>query len=143
VSLPIHVNLITAAMDLKLIRLLRGAMQPKLPHAPGAHGVPGPAPTLPGRPTHQASPALLPPTVVQPPPLLRPPPIIFFRPIFKEIPLECATPPHAGPTSHTMPLQPPWKSLPWKSPLPPPPLIKVVQHRPDIISKGSLIDFYM
>jgi hypothetical protein len=41
------------------------------------------------------------------------------------------------------PIQPPWKILPWKTPVPPQPQIKVIQRRPDIVNKGSLIDFFI
>jgi hypothetical protein len=77
------------------------------------------------------------------PPTLRPPPIVFFKPIFKEIPVECPGSVADRSPKHLLPLQPPWKAPPWEAPIPPAPQVKLVQYRPDIITKGSLIDFYM
>jgi hypothetical protein len=41
------------------------------------------------------------------------------------------------------PLPAPWKTPVWKEPIQPNPSIKVVIERPDIVNKGSLIDFFI
>jgi len=55
------------------------------------------------------------------------------------VPFECYKP------CKRSPIEPPWKVLPWEeAPCPaPPPKIKVVPPPPDVIHKGSLIDFFI
>lgn len=41
------------------------------------------------------------------------------------------------------PLAPPWRQPIWATPIPPTSKVKIVKIRPDIINKGSLIDFFI
>jgi hypothetical protein len=40
------------------------------------------------------------------------------------------------------PIEPPWKVRPWEQPVPMKLEVKVVRIHPDIVHKGSLIDFF-
>ena len=42
-----------------------------------------------------------------------------------------------------MPLQPPWKTLPWENKLQPSPKVKLAPPHPDIIHKGTMLDFFI
>jgi hypothetical protein len=40
-------------------------------------------------------------------------------------------------------LPPPWKMPVWKNPITPAPKIKVIQHRTEVVNKGSLVDLFL
>ena len=40
-------------------------------------------------------------------------------------------------------IQPPWKVLPWQEPVQLSPKIKIIQYRPDIRHKGTLLDYFI
>jgi hypothetical protein len=139
------VGLIVAALDLNLVRLLRGAM------APNPHGKPvafiGPAPTsarLLTRPRIEPTPRFEPRPVVHPTPRFEPRPVIHPRPRVEPTPAICE-PPHDPemPVRSKSPIEPPWRVLPWETPPQPTPKVKLAIYRPDVVSKGSLIDFFI
>lgn len=139
------VGLIVAALDLNLVRLVRGAM------APNPNGTPvafiGPAPTNPRfeqRPVVHPTPRFEPRPVVHPTPRFEPRPVIHPRPRVEPLPAVCE-PPHEPemPVRSKSPLEPPWKLLPWETPPQPAPKVKLAIYRPDVVSKGSLIDFFI
>jgi hypothetical protein len=41
------------------------------------------------------------------------------------------------------PLEPPWKTVPWKNPPPPAPKVKLTRPHPDICHKGLMLDFFL
>ena len=41
------------------------------------------------------------------------------------------------------PMQPPWKTVPWKNPPPPAPKVKLTRPHPDIGHKGLMLDFFL
>lgn len=41
------------------------------------------------------------------------------------------------------PLEPPWKTVPWKNPPPPAPKVKLTPPHPDISHKGLMLDFFL
>jgi hypothetical protein len=130
------IDLTVAALDLQLVRLLRSAMQPKVRQAAAC---PPPRPVLVQRLTPQ-------PVKVQPLPCTASLPLVLYRTEVHVVPVHAAAAgqePGAARTSPAEPLPPPWKQPAWEQPIDPPPQIKVTVHRPDIISKGSLIDFFM
>ena len=140
------VGLIVAALDLKLVRLVRGAM------APNPNGKPvafiGPAPTnarfLP-RPVVHPTPRFEPRPVIHPTPRFEPRLVIHPRPRVEPLPCACE-PPHEPemPARSKSPIEPPWKVLPWEQPPgQPAPKVKLAIYRPDVVSKGSLIDFFI
>lgn len=129
-----NAELIVAAMDLKLVRLLRQAMHPSCSCGRSARGNTAPA--------HQPQPRIEPRRVIHPQARIEPRPVIHVPSRVIEQPSATPTEPEQ-PSRLRSPIQPPWKILPWQTPIPPRPKIKVVLHRPDIISKGSLIDFFI
>jgi hypothetical protein len=42
-----------------------------------------------------------------------------------------------------LPLQPPWKTVPWQTPPPPAPKVKLACYHPDKIHRGMLLDFFI
>lgn len=41
------------------------------------------------------------------------------------------------------PLEPPWKTVPWKNPPPPAPKVKLTRPHPDIGDKGMMLDYFL
>lgn len=133
-----------AALDLSLVRLLRGAMSPG---GNGAVTALGPAPTnIASRAGAQPEPVIEPRVRYHPTPRFEPRPVHHPEPRF--VPREdIGLPPieivEATECRSKKAIEAPWQVLPWEKPLPPPPVIKVYIRPPDkVISRGSLIDFY-
>jgi hypothetical protein len=126
------VGLIVASLDLKLVRLLRGAMNA------GCH----PCGDIGPRRRHEPEPRFEPRKVFHPTPRFEPRKTIHVEPRVVETPSPAPAEPEQ-PTRLESPLQPPWKVAVWKCPIQPTPQIKVVVHRPDVVTKGSLIDFFI
>jgi hypothetical protein len=140
------INLLTATLELGVVRMLRGAMRAADLGAAahlgggggggGGAGSPNPNPAASFTPT----PKFRPRTVYTPTPRFEPRPVFHPTPRFE--PLErcpapsCPEQPRISPS----PIEPVWKTLPSV----PPPLaaqdIKVHIVRPDIRHKGTLID---
>ena len=133
-----------AALDLSLVRLLRGAMAPG---GTGAVTALGPAPTNAASRAHaQPEPVVEPRLRYHPTPRFEPRPVHHPEPRFsprEDIglpPIEVVEPSDCRSKNV---IEAPWQVFPWEKPLPPPPVIKVYVKPPDkVISKGSLIDFY-
>jgi hypothetical protein len=149
VSIEARVDLLVAALNLKEVQLVRAAIRTA---DLSAGGVPGPLGTI-EQPETLArrhitpEPRIEPRVVYHPTPRFEPRPVIHPAPRFLPRPVieESSCPPmqpEQPPRSHN-PIQPPWRVLPWQIPSPPPPKVKVVLIRPDIVSKGSLIDFFI
>ncbi|WP_428937988.1 hypothetical protein [Fontivita pretiosa] len=134
-------DLLVAALDLKLVRLLRAAMRPAGEGGPASPLGPAPSTIQPRHRIHPA-PRFEPRPVVHPAPRFEPRPVIHPQPIVA--PPATAQPPEPQPPRRLeCPIQPPWRVLAWETPLPPPPKIKLIIYRPDTISKGSLIDLFI
>lgn len=150
-SLSDQANLLVAALDLNLVRLLRGAM--RAADAQGAAGGSaaggcgcGPAATYEPRPhVHpepviEPRPHLHPQLRIEPRPVLHPTPRVNTTlPIEQGGPVECIEVCKAR-----SPIEPPWKVLPW--PVEGPRVtvkVKRIRPRTDIITKGSLIDCFI
>lgn len=84
--------------------------------------------------------------VIHPTPRYEPRPVIHPRPRFAPCePHKCCPEPHPiviKPQAE-LPLEPPWKTVPWENPPPPAQVVKVACYRPDIIRKGTLIDSFI
>ena len=142
------VNLLVAALDLKLVRLLRAAMNAGDCCKPGGpcHLV-QPGPRFEPRKRVEPEPVIEPRRHIHPEPRFEPRPVI--RPSDRD---ECC-PPAApidapAPKSSTSPIEPPWKILPWEDhPSAPSPrallTVKVVTGRSDQGYKGNLIDLFI
>lgn len=86
--------------------------------------------------------------VIHPTARYLPRPVIHPEPRVEQKLLACHCTPPAEPVvvekvASETPVQPPWKSLPWKIPAQPAPKVKVARYHPDIIHKGTLLDFFI
>jgi hypothetical protein len=142
VALDSNIALIVAALDLKLVRLIRGAIAENR----GARGPLGnviePGPRFEPRPVVHPTPRFEPRPVVHPTPRFLPRAVIEPRPV--EMPAAVLAPAEPEkPRVAKLVLTPPWKVLPWENPVKAEIPVKVIKHRPDIVRKGKLIDCYM
>ncbi|HSZ57088.1 MAG TPA: hypothetical protein VK797_15580 [Tepidisphaeraceae bacterium] len=84
--------------------------------------------------------------VIHPTPRYEPRPVIHPRPRFEPgEPRKCCPEPRPiviKPAAE-LPLQPPWKTVPWKNPPQPAQVIKVACYHPDTNRKGTLIDSFI
>lgn len=146
-GLEANVSLIVTTLDLQLVRLLRDAMKTTPTAATLSGAALQPADRFEPRPHLHPQPAIESRPHIRPAPRFEPRPVV--HPIRRAVPLpQCAGAPPAGvaaPAKPTLPnpIQPPWKLLAWRTPIPPKPQIKVTIYRPDIVSKGSLLDFFI
>jgi hypothetical protein len=140
-------SLLVASLDLQLVRLVRDAMATPAGSGEPASGL-GPAPTIVERRFRiEPEPEILPRRRIEPEPYVEPRRVIHLTdrfepadPVPVAVPFECYKP------CKRSPIEPPWAVLPWEerfSPLAAPPKIKVVAPPPDVIHKGSLIDFFI
>jgi hypothetical protein len=139
---PSSVSAIVAALDLKLVRGLRVALQDDIRH--GVHPLgPAPQPQFLPRQRIEPEPFIEPRLHIRPEPYFEPRPIHRPEPTFA--PGETLCPPSSPlpeDPGGKCPIEPPWKVRPWEQPVPIKREVKVVVVRPDIVSKGSLIDFF-
>jgi hypothetical protein len=150
VSSDASISLLVASLDLALVRSITDAM--RAADIASGRGQPasglGPAPTLIERRFRiEPEPEILPRERIEPEPRIEPRQVI--RPADRyeprdqrdliPVPAECYKPCK----KHT--LEAPWQVLPWEQPLPcrVEPKLKVVVKPPDIVHKGSLIDFFI
>jgi hypothetical protein len=149
-SLDSNVALLVAALDLKLVQLIRDAIRvTDLAGATERGGSIGPEPTIEPRRHYEPTPVFEPRQHIHPAPIYeRPrviargvapacrvePPVTPGEPAV--CPMECAPP--APPF-----MQPPWKTLPWENSAQPAVKVKVVKIKPDIVRKGSLVDLFL
>jgi hypothetical protein len=136
-----NVNLLLAAMDLKLVQMLRAAMNAGSAGG-GVHATIHPAPRIEPRPVHHPDPRIEPRKVIEPAPRFEPRKV--HRPEPRCEPPPCDSRPNTYTGRRAMGVLPP----PWKMPLAatapePRPVIKRIVHKVDTVHKGSLIDFFM
>ncbi len=142
---PSSVSAIVATLDLQVVRGLRAALQDDVPR--GAHPL-GPAPQhVAPRQRDETELRIDPRPTVTPSPRFDPRPV--HRPEPRFAPGECLCPPSdplpapdGDGDGGRCPIEPPWKVRPWEAPVPIKLEVKVVTVRPDIVHKGSLIDFF-
>ena len=145
-----HVELAVAALDLKLVQLLRQVMRAADTRGAG-NGLPfAPAPAAEPRPHIHPEPRFDPRPVIHPTPRFEPRPVIHpqarveqrrFTPPCDQPPQDVLVRKEPG----EMPLRPPWMSMPWENSTQPAPApnVKVARPHPDIIHKGLLLDFFI
>lgn len=139
------VSLIVAALDLQLVRLLRAAMAGRPGGRPGGPGGICGEPALPirPRPVLHPTPTIEPRKRIEPTPRIEPRQVIHPKPIEQPgLALSCTPAEPEHPRVVHLPIQPPWKVLPWQNPPPPRPMLKVVLRPPDVEKKGSLYDVF-
>lgn len=144
-----QVNLIVAALDLRLVQLIRGAMAAA--DAASGKGLPGALGIGPSPDRFEFSPRqhVQPEPVIEPRQRLHPTPLIEPRPVFHptvrvESQVVAAPAEPEKPRIAPSPIQPPWKTLPWKN-CPPPPIqkIKMALRPVDVGKKGSVFDVFI
>lgn len=147
-GLESSVNLIVATLDLQLVRLVRGAMRGADEAAAGMKLI-EPAPVVEPRRRITPEPAIEPRLRHRPDAVIEPPEKIRSQDRVWAY-TQCVSPlpsPAEQVSRSTSPVEPPWKVLPWEDSPPPAPRIvrriKVVMARPDIQSKGSVIDLFI
>jgi hypothetical protein len=143
-------SLVVAAMDLELVRLLRGAIRAADLANGGQIGPLGTIEQPPGarRDHFHPEPRFEPRPVFHPTPRFEPRPVIHPTPrIGAERP--CPIPPAVpcpvpvAKEAGEAPLPPPWRMPAWQTSIPPAPAVKVHIHRTDVHNKGSLIDLFL
>ena len=142
VSLASQAGLLVAALDLKLVRSVVGAIRAADAASAKDRGTVAPAPRIDPRPAAHPTPRVEPRSHVHPCPVIERRRHVHLRPreeFTPPVPCPCPAPADRG----GFVLQPPWKVLPWQDRLPAPVRVKVVVVRPDIHHKGSLVDFFI
>jgi hypothetical protein len=89
----------------------------------------------------------------EPRPVIHPTPRYEARPIYHPTPriepsqeCGCANSPPVTVVQKAeceQPMEPPWKTVPWKNPPPPAPMVKLTPPHPDISHKGLMLDFFL
>lgn len=139
-------GLIVALSDLKVVQLLTSGMSAVNGAGSGSVGPLGNINSRQIAPRRQVHPTphFNPRPVVDPTPRFDPRPVIHVQPQLVEKPVPSPAPVEPEKACRfKSPLDPPWKILPSEMPVEPAPKIKVNIVRPDIVNKGSLIDFYL
>ena len=143
------VGLIVASLDLRLVRLVRAAMNGGAGACGAGRGV-CPERVIEPRRRIEPEPEIEPRKHVHPTPVFEPRP--RHRPDAVRSgcgPLAPVTPTEPSEKSPhpSWPIEPPWKVLPWEGGVcnPPRPVrkIKVFEARPDMRSKGAVIDLFI
>ena len=135
-----NVTLLVAALDLKLVQDIRGAIRKA--DATGAK-------TASHEPvaTYEPRRTIHPEPVYQARRVIHPMPHIDTRHVehlTKINPDSIPATSESKPVHHAKsPLDPPWKTLPWKNPPRPGHIVKVFQYRPDMPSSGSILDCFL
>jgi hypothetical protein len=155
VNLSDTASLAIATLDLLLVQDLIGAIRAAdLGAAQAAAGAPSPAscPT-PECPRHvHLDDVVEPRRVIHQSPCYERCRVPAKAPLLHALPRVALSAPDAGAAAGgevarghegKSPIQPPWAVQPWQEPAKVPAQIKVVVHRTDIISKGSLIDIFV
>ena len=139
-----HIELLVAALDLKLVQLLRDAIRTTEIAGAKTLGVLEPAATFEPRKRIHPTPYFEPRPHVHPTPYFEPREHIFPRAVVEPPPVVlppcgCETPRQAKPIV----FQPPWRMMPWENPPQPSVKVKVIKLKPDIVRTGSLLDCFL
>jgi hypothetical protein len=142
------VAMLVATSNLKMVEGVISAMR-AADAASAAHGGPlGAGTTDNARNQIHPEPRYEPRRVIHPTPLYEP--RIVFHPTARIETQELAYDRNGGPAvvviekaPSELPLQPPWKTAPWKNSPEAAPKIKLTRSHPDICHKGLLMDFFI
>lgn len=143
-GLESNISAVVAALDLKVVQLLRAAI--RVADLSSGKGSLGKDVVEIGTLNRAADRAFIgsryrldglyrfyPRPVILPTPRFEPRPVIPVEPMPQDVP----------PMKLDCPLQPPWKMPLWECPLPQPPVQKPVVFQPDIATKGLLLDRFV
>ena len=140
-GLDSHVELLVAALDLKLVQLLRDAIRTTDLSGARENGNLAPEVRIEQRRHIHPEPLIEPRRHIHPEPRYEPRPVIHPTPRVEPSPPVCL--PAEVRRAHKSGLVPPWKVLPWENPPQPSQKVKVIKIKPDIVRKGSLIDCFI
>jgi hypothetical protein len=149
-SLADNAALLVAALDLKLVTLLTGAMRAVDANATKDGRLIVPEDRYEPRQVIHPEPRYLPRPVIHPEPRFEPRPIV--HPLersckdFNPAKAPCAPePPTCSPNKPISPIQPPWKVLPWPAQevRRPVKVVKVLQPQPDNTCRGTILDRFL
>ena len=146
VAIGSNVSLLVAALDLKLVQLVRQAMRAADQQAGAPASALGPAPTPEPRRVIHPEERFEPRPVIRPTPRFEPRPVIYPKPRIAPRPVRGDPAPAETVVRKEpaeLPLQPPWAKLPWQNPPSPAPKIKLAPPHPDIVRRGELLDFFI
>jgi hypothetical protein len=141
VGLSSNIALVVAALDLKLVKLLRDAIRTTDLSGAAEDSRLAPAATFEPRPHIHPAPLIEPRPRIHPMPKYEPRPVIHPQPRIEPVPVICL--PVEAASHSKSPFVPPWKVMPWENSPQPLLKIKLVKIRPDIVRKGSLIDCFL
>ncbi|HEX4123604.1 MAG TPA: hypothetical protein VHY37_02695 [Tepidisphaeraceae bacterium] len=147
-SSAITASLVVAALELKEVQLVRGAIRQADEEAGPQHRFLDSDSYCPSGPCKACSPCyespeVLPARVYHPTPRYEPRPVL--HPTVR-LEMERTVEPPPAPVEPPMrgepgPIQPPWRSSPW--PLQPVRLVKVIVQRPEMMNTGGVIDCFI
>lgn len=135
-----NISAVVAALDLRLVRLIRDAIADDPPslHDPRRYAI-EPRLTVEPEPEFLPRPTITPDPAFEPRWHVTPEPEIGPRPVQSAAPVESEQPCRAN-----NPIEPPWARVPWNEPIPvsppSPPRVKPPPGRPDTVFVGRLVD---
>jgi hypothetical protein len=139
VALDANFELVFAALDLNLVKLLRDAIRTTDLAGAKQNGPLNPQVDILDRPRLHPTPYYTPRPVIHPMPRYEARPVIHPTPRVEPAPpIPC--PPEPCPHANKSPFVPPWKILPWQNPPQPALKVKLIKLKPDIVRTGSLLD---
>jgi hypothetical protein len=143
-----NIALIVAVAGLKAVDDVISAI--RAADAAGQHsgGPLGLGPTVDPRKLIHPDPRFAPRTVFHPAPLYAPRQVIHPTPRIEAQNLEAerSNPPReivVEKSPSESPMQPPWKTVPWKNSPAPAPKVKLTRPHPDICHKGLMLDYFL
>ncbi|HEY7116959.1 MAG TPA: hypothetical protein VH475_10255 [Tepidisphaeraceae bacterium] len=144
VGVESHIELLVAALDLKMVQLVRDAMRTADRATAKELGVLEPAARFEPRVVYHPTPRFEPRPVYHPTPRFEPRPIVHPTPrVVDPPPAVCPPREPECPRISKPVFVPPWKVMPWENPPQPALKVKVIKLQPDRVRKGSLIDCFI
>ena len=141
-GLDSHIELVLAALDLKLVTLLRDAIRTTEIAGAKENGPLTPQVDILDREHVHPTPYYEPRPHIHPTPKYEARPVIHPQPRVEPAPV-IPCPPEPCPCPPKSPFVPPWKVLPWENPPQPALKVKVIKLKPDIVRTGSLLDCFL
>jgi len=135
------VDLITATLDLQLVRMLRQAIRTADQSSAAASCHAPPQQVIEPRPRIHPEPFIAPRPHIHPTPRFEPRPVI--QPTRSPISDDFASTSPPRPVKSPPVFQPPWRVLPWEKIAPPAPKLKLTIKPPDAPRRGSVFDVFI
>jgi hypothetical protein len=141
VGISPSVDLITATLDLQLVRMLRQAIRTADQSICGHNPHCCDSVVIEPRPHNHPTPLIEPRHHIHPTPRFEPRPVVHPKqaPNFDSFDSTSLPPPVKSPPV----FQPPWRVLPWEKIAPPAPTLKLIVRPPDLARRGSVFDVFI